>query len=396
MNKCDKHIKNLIKKYENKQNLFIINNKNTNKLFKILIKFIKENKLILYGGTAINLYLPDNKKIYNDNDLPDFDLYTYNAIKFGKKLIKLIANYDFKYVQMRQSLFNIKTFKIFVENIPLCDITEIPKNHYDIYFSTSNKILNFNIINEDIIIYNMLLELSQPNLSYFRWDKVFNRYKLFNKLYGYNKINKINNINYKLDNKYINILHDLLLIIKNNKYLLMGFNAINLLYNNDILNFYNKDISYITIFSLNYNFIIDYCSKITNIKIIENENNINIYLDNIFLIDIIKANSTCLSICSYKGYNIGTLFSINYFLYKYLIYNNFNNDIKNIFKYFIYLTNKLIKKSKCNNKCLMNIECYGSIDSTIWQIRKQKWNIPPIKFKPIKTNKNLNTPINHI
>ena len=44
----------------------------------------------------------------------------------------------------------------------------------------------------------------------------------------------------------------------------------------------------------------------------------------------------------------------------------------------------------------MNIECYGNINSTPWQIRKQKWNIPPIKFKPKKTNNNIKTPINNI
>jgi len=400
MTKCNEHIKKLSQNYEEKQKIYLKNNKNSNKLFNLLIKFIKQNKLILYGGTAINIYLPDNKKFYNDIDIPDYDLFTDDAIKIGKKLIDLISKHNFKYVQMRQSLFNIKTFKIFVENIPLCDITEVSNIDYNLYLSTSNKIQNLNILNQHVLIYSMLLELSQPNLSYYRWEKVYNRYTIFNKIYGFNNLNKIHKINNKIDNKidnkYLYILNDLLLIIKNNKYPLMNLNAINLLNNNNLLNFYHKLIPYITIFALNPKFIIDYCSKIININIIQNEDNIFIYLDDIFLIDIIIANNTCISICSYKQYNIGTLFSIKFYLYKYLIYNNYNDDINNFFKYFIYLNNKLIKKSKCNNNCLMNIECYGNINSTLWEIRKQKWNIPPIKFKPKKTNNNIKTPINNI
>lgn len=398
MTKCTEIIKKLAKNYEENEKKYLKNNKNSKKLFNLLIKFIKKNKLILYGGTAINIYLPDNKKFYNDIDIPDYDLYTNDAIKIGKKLINLISKHNFKYVQMRQSLFNIKTFKIFVENIPLCDITEVSDIYYNLYLSTSNKIQNLNILNQHILIYSMLLELSQPNLSYYRWEKVYNRYTIFNKIYGFNNLNNIDKINnkidIKIDNKYLDILNDLLLIIKNNKYPLMNFNAINLLYNKKLLNFYHNLIPYITIFSLNPKFIIDYCSKIININIIQNEDNIFIYLDDIFLIDIINANNTCISICSYKQYTIGTLFSIKYYLYKYLIFHNSNN--KNIFEYFIYLNNKLIKKSKCNNNCLMNIECYGNINSTPWQIRKQKWNIPSIKFKPKKTNYNIKTPINNI
>ena len=34
------------------------------KLFKLVEKFIKKNKLILYGGYALNLILPKNKKFY--------------------------------------------------------------------------------------------------------------------------------------------------------------------------------------------------------------------------------------------------------------------------------------------------------------------------------------------
>ena len=173
---CNEHIKKLSKNYEQNEKLYLKNNKNSKKLFNLLIKFIKLNKLILYGGTAINIYLPDNKKIYNDIDIPDYDLYTNNAIKTGKKLINLISQHNFKYVQMRQSLFNIKTFKIFVENIPLCDITEVSNIDYNIYLSTSNKIQNLNILNQHLLIYNMLIELSQPNLSYYRWEKVYNRY----------------------------------------------------------------------------------------------------------------------------------------------------------------------------------------------------------------------------
>ena len=42
--------------------------------------YFKKKKIVLYGGTAINYYLPKEQKFYNDDiDIPDYDGYSNNA-----------------------------------------------------------------------------------------------------------------------------------------------------------------------------------------------------------------------------------------------------------------------------------------------------------------------------
>ena len=66
---------------------------NNKKIFEVVEKFIKTKKLILYGGYALNLILPQNNKIYKDYTQADFDCYSYllkkDAIQLAKKLKKL-------------------------------------------------------------------------------------------------------------------------------------------------------------------------------------------------------------------------------------------------------------------------------------------------------------------
>ena len=46
------------------------------KAINIVEKFIIDNKLICYGGTAINSILPESKKIYDYSlDIPDYDFF---------------------------------------------------------------------------------------------------------------------------------------------------------------------------------------------------------------------------------------------------------------------------------------------------------------------------------
>ena len=46
------------------------------KKYKIVEEFLKRKQRILYGGTAINLYLPSSHKIYNSGAVPDYDFFS--------------------------------------------------------------------------------------------------------------------------------------------------------------------------------------------------------------------------------------------------------------------------------------------------------------------------------
>ena len=59
-----------------------IKNKNYDKykyIFDEAINILKNMKVLLYGGTAINEFLPLNLKIYDEHTLPDIDIFSINA-----------------------------------------------------------------------------------------------------------------------------------------------------------------------------------------------------------------------------------------------------------------------------------------------------------------------------
>ena len=50
-----------------------------NKLYQVTYDTIKEKKMLLYGGTALNLILPKKDRFYDEYELPDYDFFTCNA-----------------------------------------------------------------------------------------------------------------------------------------------------------------------------------------------------------------------------------------------------------------------------------------------------------------------------
>ena len=68
----------------------IINSPNIKKILVIVETFLRTKQLIVYGGTAINSILPIEDQFYNKNtDLPDYDIYSNNALKDSKELVDL-------------------------------------------------------------------------------------------------------------------------------------------------------------------------------------------------------------------------------------------------------------------------------------------------------------------
>ena len=59
-------------------------------MFEILEKFIIQKKLILYGGLALNRLIPKQDQFYNsDIDLPDYDVFSENALDDAKEIANL-------------------------------------------------------------------------------------------------------------------------------------------------------------------------------------------------------------------------------------------------------------------------------------------------------------------
>ncbi len=167
-----------IKKNEKIQKKHRLKKHTKPELFYNIERFIIDKKLIGYGGMAINTLLPKDKQFYEDIDVPDYDFFSPHAKSDAIHLSNLLAK-TYEDIEVKSAV-NDGTFKIFVNFIPIVDITQIDESLY-------NNLLEKSIYNKGIYYapYNylrmsMYLELSRPLGDISRWEKVYNRLQLLN------------------------------------------------------------------------------------------------------------------------------------------------------------------------------------------------------------------------
>jgi hypothetical protein len=152
-------------------------------IFDILEEFIKRKKLILYGGTAINNILPKRDQFYDKRYiLPDYDMYSYNAINDSKELVDLYNFHGFNECEAKSGVHD-GTYKVYVNFIPIADITQISKPLFDAIKRDSIKVDEMLHSPPNLLRMSMYLELSRPFGDVSRWEKVLKRLILLNKHY---------------------------------------------------------------------------------------------------------------------------------------------------------------------------------------------------------------------
>lgn len=382
---------------------------NNKKIFEVVEKFIKKKKLILYGGYALNLILPQTKKFYRDYTQADFDCYSYTAKKDAIQLAKKLKKLKYKLIKVKLAKHE-NTFKLYVGTLNVLDITQLDKKIFDIYikihnYEKHNDLLvyytdSFNIIPLYLMKRNMHYELSRPEGSYYRWEKIYNRSKLLDKVYFTKHFNQIRS-NCKLninDNTYLKIPSDwnicinkLLFYIKKYKNPIIDNYAIKLINNIKDKNCCRIN-TYSNILVILTNKYIKTCNDI--IKIINNtinkkkykilkqdktyttnsvdilENRYRIVIEDIItkkrisLISIINVKNNCFSVQNIKGYTVGSIDTILCFLYsyyltyliaKYLVYRH--NTVLEDTQQYINLYENMIDKITLNKRLLTT--CYG-------------------------------------
>ncbi len=164
-------------------------------IIDILEKFIRTNKCLCYGGTAINNILPEQDRFYNRNiEIPDYDFFTPNAIECAKKLANIYYNNGYQEVEAKAGI-HTGTYKVYVNFIPIADITYLDKQLFNNLLKKSIKINAINYCPPDFLRMGMYLELSRPMGDVSRWEKVLKRLILLNKNYPL-KGNNCNNIDF--------------------------------------------------------------------------------------------------------------------------------------------------------------------------------------------------------
>lgn len=167
----------------------VVNSDDIKNIIIIVEDFIKKKNLICYGGTAINNILPTEDQFYNKElEVPDYDFFTTNALDDAKELADIYYKKGFTDVEAKAGQHH-GTFKVFVNYIPVADITFLPKQIYNALKKDAIRVGGILYTPPNYLRMSMYLELSRPAGDTSRWEKVMKRLALLNKHYPITDIN---------------------------------------------------------------------------------------------------------------------------------------------------------------------------------------------------------------
>lgn len=159
----------------------VLNSPDIKKMITIVEDFLRKKKCICYGGTAINNLLPIEDQFYNkDIEIPDYDFFSPNAIEDAKELADIYHKEGYQDVEAKAGQ-HFGTYKVFVNFIPIADITRLESKLYKTVFEDSIRIDGIYYAPPNFLRMSLYLELSRPAGDVSRWEKVFKRLKLLNK-----------------------------------------------------------------------------------------------------------------------------------------------------------------------------------------------------------------------
>lgn len=166
-----------------KEGAKLLQNSEVKDIIKIVENFIIKNKLICYGGTAINALLPPDDQFYDmTTEFPDYDFFSPTALKHAKDLADIYYKAGFTNVEAKAGV-HAGTFKVFVNFIPVADITQVVDELFKSIRKTSIVVKGIHYCSPNYLRMLMYLELSRPKGDASRWEKVLKRISLLNKNY---------------------------------------------------------------------------------------------------------------------------------------------------------------------------------------------------------------------
>ena len=190
--------------------------------FKLIEDYISTKGLVCYGGTAINMYLPKEFKFYNEDDIPDYDCYSNNAINDAIELANILKNNNIGNIEVKSAMFK-GTYKVFINFIPIVDFTNIKNEIFINIYNKSVKINNILYAPPSYLKISMYQELSRPMGDISRWEKVYNRLELLNKYQPLYITNcSITHMDNPETDEYKNINNELIDLTKKNKWVVFG------------------------------------------------------------------------------------------------------------------------------------------------------------------------------
>ena len=150
------------------------------KIIEILETFLRTHKTLCYGGTAINNILPEQYRFYNkDIEIPDYDFFSPLAMEYARDLANIYYKAGYEEVEAKSGV-HTGTYKVYVNFIPIADITYMENDLFKNIYKKSIKINAINYCPPNFLRMAMYQELSRPMGDVSRWEKVLKRIILLN------------------------------------------------------------------------------------------------------------------------------------------------------------------------------------------------------------------------
>ena len=150
---------------------------------EVVEDFLKSNKVLCYGGTAINNLLPKEDQFYNyDTEIPDYDFFSQTPQEHAMQLADKLAKRGIKNVEVKPGM-HLGTFKVFADFEGVADITELEPEIFKKLWDENVTKSNIHYVTPDFLRMSMYLELSRPQGDISRWTKIYKRLLLLNKHY---------------------------------------------------------------------------------------------------------------------------------------------------------------------------------------------------------------------
>jgi len=147
---------------------------------EVVEAFLRKKHRICYGGQAINAHLPEKYKIYDpERSIPDYDFFTPTPEQDIHLLVQDLKKAGFQEISAREGMHE-GTVKIYVEYVPVADITVIDPPLYRILSKRELRVDGISYMDIHSLRMMMYLELSRPRGQVERWPKVYERLMLLN------------------------------------------------------------------------------------------------------------------------------------------------------------------------------------------------------------------------
>lgn len=178
-----------VDKAEEKIGKRVVNSREIQQVITIVEDFLKKKSLICYGGTAINNILPIDDQFYNKEiEVPDYDFFSTDALHDAKELADIYYKSGFTDVEAKSGQHS-GTYKVFVNFMPVADITFLPKGVYNAIKKDALRVGGILYAPPNYLRMSMYLELSRPAGDTSRWEKVLKRLTLLNKHFPVTDVN---------------------------------------------------------------------------------------------------------------------------------------------------------------------------------------------------------------